>query len=52
MRPWAAQTYPKFMELHPPPSPLPPPQRWAIQLQGNEVTKLEILTLFLRYYLR
>ena len=51
MRPWAAQTYPKFMELHPRPR-RSPPQRWAIQLQGNEVTKLEILTLFLRYYLR
>ena len=47
MRPWAAQTYPKFMELHP-----PAPQRWAIQLQVNEVTKFEILTLVLGYYLR
>ena len=51
MRPWAAQTYPKFMELHPS-RHSPPPQRWAIQLQGNEVTTFEILTLFLRYYLR
>ena len=49
MRPWAAQTYPKFMELHPPPPPLPPRKDEPF---NYKVTKLEILTLFLRYYLK